>query len=672
MSVTTIIDTGIRKEKCLNTKKDPFVLLPHQENVKNYFVNSPHRGLLLYHLLGSGKTCSAISISDELLNLKKVDKVYVCTPGSLRENFVNEYCKKCGFDVKNLNKYTFITYNTDIFDAIKKLDFNNSLVIIDEAHNLINGARNISKNPLSLYNQILNSNARVLVLTATIIYSNILEWCLIGNLLKDKTFPNVVENKKKINIDLELDYEKIFNSESMSGIVSYFPGYTTEYPEVIHHDPIIVLLCENHGNKLSEMIKYEIEKSIVLNNKKKKGEILTESEEIDLVLCQKKIRSRAISNIFYDFIDDEKPLQKYSEFEKLIFDIIDDIQKYNEEKFGIRNKNKGIDKNNIIKKLKEKLVIDKKIPVVGKDEIGVIEKVIKEFSEIEKRDYLVSEGGMIDHDFLKNHTLNYLCPKIVAIIVNILKNFNTKQVIFSFFINKNGLLFIHNILKICNINTEIYSGEVSAKNRQKILDKFNSEENRYGKIIKVLLVTEAGCEGITMLEVEHVHFLETNTNANKSLQCVGRAARFRSHVNMPPDRKKVNIWRYYATPSSFEMDYSLLKNFNDYYNYYIKMPRSRFITKGLGLGIDEMLDLQNKENIVDYKKFYDMLQKYSIENTGLINILKKSNIDIVRDIFKNHKEDNITKKDLKKILKKMGINIEKDELNEIINKLQDE
>jgi hypothetical protein len=39
MSVTTIIDTGIRKEKCLNTKKDPFVLLPHQENVKNYFVN---------------------------------------------------------------------------------------------------------------------------------------------------------------------------------------------------------------------------------------------------------------------------------------------------------------------------------------------------------------------------------------------------------------------------------------------------------------------------------------------------------------------------------------------------------------------------------------------------------------------------------------------------------
>jgi superfamily II DNA/RNA helicase len=420
------------------------------------------------------------------------------------------------------------------------------------------------------------------------------------------------------------------------------------------------------------MIAYEIDKSIVLSAKKKKGEVLTESEEIDLVLCLKKIRSRAISNIFYDFIDDEKLLKENSEFENIIFDIIDDIQKYNEEKFGIRNKNKGLDKNNIIKKLKEKSIIDKKIPPIGKDEIMIIEKVIKEFFELEKRDYLVSEGGMIDHDFLKNGVLNYLCPKIVAIIVNILRNFNTKQVVFSFFINKNGLLFIHNILKICNVTTEIYSGEVSAKSRQKILDKFNSEENRYGKIIKVLLVTEAGCEGITMLEVENVHFLETNPNANKSLQCVGRAARFRSHINMPPERKKVNIWRYYATPTSYEIDYSGLKNFSNYYNYYIKENNSRFNQKGLRMGIDEMLDLQNKENIVDYKKFYDILQKYSIENTGLINIIKKSNIDIVRDIFKNYKEDNISKKELRKILKKMGIKIEKDKLNEIINKLQDE
>ena len=589
--------------------------------------------------------------------------MYVCTPGSLRENFVNEYCKKCGFDAINLSKYTFITYNTDIFDSIKKLNFNNSLVIIDEAHNLINGARNISKNPLSLYSQIIKSNARVLILTATIIYSNILEWYLIGNLLKDNAFPNVIEDKKRANLKIDIDDKTIFNAEKMSGIVSYFPGYTSEYPEVINNEPIIVLLSKEHTEKLNSIMQYEIDKLRILNKKITKGEALTPDEEIDFILCQKRIRSRAISNIFYDFLNIGKT---YSYFEETVINLIDDIQTYNTHEFGKKHKNKEINKKNVIEKLKKEALTDKKLGSIEEKEIEIIDRVIKKFFQCLKRDYLDSEGGMIDHDFLKNRLLNYMCPKIVAIIVNILKHYDSKQVIFSFFINKNGLLFIHNILKICNINTEIYSGEVSAKNRQKILDKFNSEENRYGKNIKVLLVTEAGCEGITMLEVEHVHFLETNPNANKALQCIGRSARFKSHANMPPERKKVNIWRYYATPSSNIIDYDLLESFNDYYQYYIKSSDSELYIPS-GIGIDEILDTRNKENVLDYQKFYDILKEYSIENTGLINKLRKSNIEIVRDIFHNYKGDNIKKAELKKILKEMGVVIDKDELNEILH-----
>ena len=71
MSTTTILNTGIRKEKCVNKKKVLFTPLKQQEDVKNYFINSPHRGLLLYHLLGSGKTCTSIIIADEMLRLKK-------------------------------------------------------------------------------------------------------------------------------------------------------------------------------------------------------------------------------------------------------------------------------------------------------------------------------------------------------------------------------------------------------------------------------------------------------------------------------------------------------------------------------------------------------------------------------------------------------------------------
>ena len=43
-----------------------FKLAPHQEFVKRFIsYNSYYNGLLLYHGLGSGKTCSAIGITEE-------------------------------------------------------------------------------------------------------------------------------------------------------------------------------------------------------------------------------------------------------------------------------------------------------------------------------------------------------------------------------------------------------------------------------------------------------------------------------------------------------------------------------------------------------------------------------------------------------------------------------
>ena len=49
-----------------------------------------------------------------------------------------------------------------------------------------------------------------------------------------------------------------------------------------------------------------------------------------------------------------------------------------------------------------------------------------------------------------------------------------------------------------------------------------------------------------------------------------------------------------------------------------------------------------------------------------------SNEDIVRDIIENYDGDNITKKAIKEELEKRGVEVEKDELKEIINKIQSE
>jgi predicted O-methyltransferase YrrM len=70
-----------------------FTLLAHQEIVRRYLnVHTPYRGLLLYHGLGSGKTCSSIAIAE---NMKQFKKIIVMCPASLKTNYMKEL-KKCG------------------------------------------------------------------------------------------------------------------------------------------------------------------------------------------------------------------------------------------------------------------------------------------------------------------------------------------------------------------------------------------------------------------------------------------------------------------------------------------------------------------------------------------------------------------------------------------------
>jgi hypothetical protein len=68
-------------------------LLTHQRIVRDYInLYSPYRGLLLYHGLGSGKTCTSIAIAE---GMKSGRKVIIMTPASLRRNYIEEI-KKCG------------------------------------------------------------------------------------------------------------------------------------------------------------------------------------------------------------------------------------------------------------------------------------------------------------------------------------------------------------------------------------------------------------------------------------------------------------------------------------------------------------------------------------------------------------------------------------------------
>jgi hypothetical protein len=69
----------------------------YQKFVREYLRSAaPYRGLLVYHGLGSGKTCSSIAAAEALFGAGDKKRIIVMTPGSLRGNFQKEL-SFCGF-----------------------------------------------------------------------------------------------------------------------------------------------------------------------------------------------------------------------------------------------------------------------------------------------------------------------------------------------------------------------------------------------------------------------------------------------------------------------------------------------------------------------------------------------------------------------------------------------
>ena len=70
----------------IGNQSQDFSLLTHQKIVRDYLnLYTPYRGLLLYHGLGSGKTCTSIAIAE---GMKSGKQVIIMTPASLKRNYM--------------------------------------------------------------------------------------------------------------------------------------------------------------------------------------------------------------------------------------------------------------------------------------------------------------------------------------------------------------------------------------------------------------------------------------------------------------------------------------------------------------------------------------------------------------------------------------------------------
>lgn len=224
----TFHDYLLQSENTEITSKD-FKPFKYQEFLRDYLQeNSPYRGVLLYHGLGSGKTCTAITIAE---NLKQTRDIVVMLPASLKNNFIEHGLLFCGDPEyqKNIElleqKYKFVSYNaSNTLDQVKALGtLDSKVIIIEEAHNFISklksGIEGGSKQGFEIYQMLMNAkDLKIIALSGTPIVNDPFELAVLFNILRGYI---EVTNYRILNVEDGFDWDKYHHDLSQIQYIDY-------------------------------------------------------------------------------------------------------------------------------------------------------------------------------------------------------------------------------------------------------------------------------------------------------------------------------------------------------------------------------------------------------------------------------------------------------------------
>ena len=207
------------------------------------------------------------------------------------------------------------------------------------------------------------------------------------------------------------------------------------------------------------------------------------------------------------------------------------------------------------------------------------------------------------NDFLTPEALETYSPKYLHILENIqdpdhiglhlvYSQFRTLEGvgIFSLVLKKNG--FAQFKIKKNSIGNDwtidipeedkgkptfaLYSGTETAEEKEIIRNVYNgdwnylptnianelkkiSNNNRLGEIIKVLMITSSGSEGINLRNTRYVHIMEPYWHPVRLEQVIGRARRICSHKDLPKNLQTVEVFVYLMifSPEQLKSDASI-------------------------------------------------------------------------------------------------------------------
>lgn len=602
-----------------------FELNPHQQFVKRFMSHhTPYNGLLLYHGMGSGKTCSAIGITEEFRKYNKYNenykKIYIIASPNVQENFklqlfdrsklkrVNglwnlEGCigESLLMEMKNYNleklseesivkkinriinkNYLFIGYgqfaniieNINDFDATNERSrkkiikarlnslFDGAMLVIDEAHNVrLSGDKEDKKVASSLI-QCVNyvKKMKLILLTGTPMYNDHREILLLLNILNINDGYNPVSVQeifdKTGNFVKDKDGNEIGKArfmEKANGYVSYVRG---ENP---YNFPFKVYPNEYDSPFSSKSSSY-VYPNQQFNNKQIEETIQT----LDLYLNElSSYQSQGYQSII---------MRKFSELME------GDVEKFeNMSSFGYTLLQEPLNSLNIVYQLQEGT---EGTYVTGKQVLqNVMTHEIQDRAPMKKYDY----DYIIPEKIFQYNNIGKYSAKIKTILDCVMSS-NGIVLIYSQYL-ESGLIPIalcleelgfdrckqNNLLKSrrgdeqikkLNVNTMNYEQGTSFKqakyamitgdkyfsnNNKQELQISNRVENTHGDYCKVVLISQAGSEGLDFKNLRQVHVLEPWYNLNRIDQVVGRAVRNCSHRSLPLGERNVQIYLH-ATP----------------------------------------------------------------------------------------------------------------------------
>jgi len=571
------IVANFSKYKLPEVMKDPNVdkcnMAVEKESLKAYQVfiskfldyNGPYRDLLIYHGLGSGKTASTINVYNVLYNSTPGWNVFLLLKATLKNNWLNELNKWLQEEDKQfrMENIKFISYdapNADksFMDAVKNSDSSKkNLYIIEEAHNFIrnvysNITSKVGKRAQTIYDYILqdkreSEGVRVLLLSATPTINRPYELGLIFNLLRPGIFPKSESQFNQIYISgIGQDFERLNPARKnnfqrrIMGLASYYIGATPDYFASKKIEYIDVQMSEYQ----EDIYKYfeELEEKIQRKSKRSQTYMSYTRQSCNFVFpimaqgMTGESRPRPRNFKMVDKIDRGKNMEELTEKDEkaqMMKSYLDQVEKYavvydsylNE--IYLKDKTKGLEISEDIKKIREQYVYDIK------------EYVLKE----------TKRSGLFDALYASS-------PKMITIILNILRS-PGPVLVYSNYVLMEGLQIFKIYLKYFGFSSFKtpnegvddfryieYHGMIDQEQRAKNIKAYNELDNKYGKVIKIIMISPAGAEGLSLFNTRQVHIMEPYWHEVRIEQMIGRAVRLCSHKSLPQNERHVDVYRY--------------------------------------------------------------------------------------------------------------------------------